>query len=100
MLADVIDEQSADSTSIVSGGDGAIPLLTGRVPNLCLDCFGVHLNRPCRELNADGGFRIKIELVSRKPTQQIGLANPRVSDEDDWRRSARDSLRSQKNLRQ
>lgn len=54
MLADIVDEQGADSTAIVSRGDGAVPLLTSGIPNLCLDGLGVDLDGSGGELDADG----------------------------------------------
>ena len=53
VFADIIDEQSADSTSVVCGCDGSIPLLAGGIPDLCLDGLRVYLDRPGRELHAD-----------------------------------------------
>lgn len=43
MLGDVIDEQSADGTTIVRRRDGTISLLSGRVPDLGFDDLAVHL---------------------------------------------------------
>ena len=54
MLADIVNKQGADSTTVVGRGDGAVPLLTSCIPNLCLDSLGVDLDGSCRELDADG----------------------------------------------
>lgn len=39
VLADVVNEESADSTSVVGGSDGAVSLLASGIPNLGLDCL-------------------------------------------------------------
>lgn len=54
MLADVVDEQGANSTAIVSRGNGTVSLLTSGIPNLCLDGLGIDLNGSGGELDADG----------------------------------------------
>lgn len=53
MLADVVNKQGADSTTVVGRGDGTVSLLTGRIPNLCLDSLGVDLDGSSRELDTD-----------------------------------------------
>lgn len=58
VLADVIDEQRSDGTSIVSRGDCAVSLLTGGVPNLCLDGLGVDLDGSCGKLHTNSGLGI------------------------------------------
>lgn len=58
MLADVVNEQCADGTSVISGCDGAISLLTGSIPNLSLDRLGVDLDGSGGELDADGRLGI------------------------------------------
>lgn len=83
VFADIVHQQSADSSPIVGGGDGAVPLLAGSIPDLCLDGFGVHLDGPCGELYADGGLGVEVELIASKTAQQVGLADARISDQDD-----------------
>jgi len=47
--------------------DGTIPLLTSRVPNLCLDSFPVlRRDRPGRELHSDRRFGVHVELIARE----------------------------------
>lgn len=75
MLADVVDEQSANRSSVICRRNSAISLLTRRVPYLCLDRLRVDLNGSCCELDSDGRLRIEVEFVSCKSTQQVGLAN-------------------------
>jgi hypothetical protein len=50
---------------------------------LSLDCLRVHLNRPSRKLDADCGLGIQIEFISSESTQQVGLSDTGVSDQDD-----------------
>lgn len=54
--------------------------MSGCIPDLGLDGLGVDLDRSSRELNADGGLGIDVELVARESTQQVGLSDARVSD--------------------
>lgn len=54
MLADVVDKKRSDGSSIVGRGNGAVSLLTGSVPNLCLDSLGVNLDGSRSKLNTDG----------------------------------------------
>jgi hypothetical protein len=91
MLADVVDEQRADSAPVVGRRDGAVPLLAGRVPDLGLDGLRVDLDGARRELDADGRLGVEVELVAREPAQQVRLSDARVSDKDDclcWARTA------------
>lgn len=44
VLAVVVDKECSYGAAVVCGGDGAVALLAGRVPDLRLDCFGVDLN--------------------------------------------------------
>jgi len=81
VLADVIDEQGANSATVVGRGDGAIPFLTRSVPNLCLDGLGVDLDRPRGELDADCGLGIEVELVARESAEQVGLSDAGVTDQ-------------------
>lgn len=53
-LADVVDEERADSAAVVGRGNGAVPFLARSVPNLRLDGLVVDLDRPRSELDADG----------------------------------------------
>lgn len=53
VLADVVNEQGADSTSIVSGGNGAVSFLTGGIPDLGLDRLGIDLDGSSGKLDTD-----------------------------------------------
>ena len=81
VFADIVDEQGADSASVVGRGDGAIPFLTCSVPNLCLDCLGIDLDRPGGKLNTDRGLGVEVELVAGETTEQVGLSDTRVTDQ-------------------
>lgn len=54
VLADVVDEQSADCATVVCGRDGAVTLLASSIPNLGLDRLGVDLNGTGGKLDTDG----------------------------------------------
>lgn len=54
VLADIVHEESADSTSVVCRCDSTVSLLACSVPNLCLDGLRINLNRSGRELYTDG----------------------------------------------
>ena len=83
VLADVIDEESADSATVVGGCDGAVALLAGRVPDLSLDGLGVDLDGTGRELDTNGGLGVDVELVTGESAQKVGLYDTRVSNQDD-----------------
>jgi hypothetical protein len=80
VLADIVDEQSADGAAIVRGGDGAVAFLAGRVPDLGFDCFGVDLDGASGELDADGRLGVEVELVAREAAEEVGLSDAGVSD--------------------
>lgn len=85
VLADIVYKESSDSAAIVSGGDGTITLLSGGIPDLSLDCFGIHLDAASRELNSDGGLGIQVEFVAGESREKVGLSNTGVSNEDNCR---------------
>lgn len=51
MFANIVNEQGSDGTTVVGGGDGAVTLLAGGIPDLSFDCFGVDLDRTCGEFD-------------------------------------------------
>ena len=53
VLADIVHEEGTDSAAIVGRGNGTVALLTSGIPDLCLDCLRVDLNRTGRELHTD-----------------------------------------------
>lgn len=75
VLANVVDEQRANGAAVVGRCDGAVALLAGCVPNLCLDRLGVHLDGACRELDANGRLGVEVELVAGEPAQQVGFTD-------------------------
>ena len=75
VLADVVDEQGAHCAAVVCRGDGAVPLLAGGIPDLRLDGLGVDLDRPGRELDADGRLGVEVELVAGESAQQVGFTD-------------------------
>lgn len=81
VLADVVDEQGADRAPVVGRGDGPVPLLTGRIPNLRLDRLGVDLDGPGRELDSDRRLRVQVELVARESAEKVRLSDAGVTDQ-------------------
>ena len=80
VLADVVDEQSADSTTVVSRCDGSISLLTSSIPDLSLDRLGVNLDRPGCELDAYCRLRVEVELIASESAQKVGLSDAGVTN--------------------
>ena len=82
VLANVVDEQGADSAAVVGGGDRSVALLAGGIPDLRLDGFGIDLDGAGGELDADSRLGVEVELVASETTEQVGLADARVTDQD------------------
>ena len=56
--------------------------MAGSVPNLGLDdLVVVDLNAASGEFDADCGFGIDAELVTRESRQEVGFADPGVADQ-------------------
>ena len=83
VLANVVDKQRTNGASIVCRCDSSITLLACCIPDLCLDRLRVHLDGSRSEFNTDGRLRVKIELVPCESTQQVGLADAGITNEDD-----------------
>ena len=66
IFTDIVDEKGADSSPVVGGGDGSVPLLARGVPDLSFDGFPVNLNRPGSKLHSDSGLGLQIKLVPCK----------------------------------
>lgn len=49
-----------------------------------LDRLGVNLDRAGGELDTDGGFGVEIEFIASETAEQVGLADARVTNQDDW----------------
>ena len=75
VLADVVDKQRSHGAAVVGRCDGAVSLLTGCVPNLCLDRLGVYLDGAGSELDADGRLGVEVELVAGESAQQVGFTD-------------------------
>ena len=56
VLADVVDQQGADGTTVVGRSDGTVTLLTGGIPDLGLDGLCVDLDAARSEFDTDGGL--------------------------------------------
>jgi len=83
VLANVVDKQGPDGAAVVCGGDSAVSLLAGRVPDLRLDGLCVNLDGSCGELNTDGRLGVEVELVARESAQEVRLSDAGISDEHD-----------------
>ena len=81
VLADIVDKEGPDGTTVVGGGDGAITLLTGGIPDLRLDRLGVDLDGTGGEFDTDGRLGVQVELIASETTQQVGLSDARVSNQ-------------------
>ncbi len=66
MFADIVNQQRADSASVVSTCDGAVAFLARRVPDLGFDGLGIDLNGAGCEFDADGGFGVEVEFIAGK----------------------------------
>lgn len=62
------------------GSDGAVSLLSSRVPDLSLDCLALYLDAASGKLHPDGALALQVELISCEPGQQVALPHSRVSD--------------------
>ena len=72
---DIVDEQSASSTSVVGAGDGLKRFLASSVPNLQLDVLVVDLNRAGSEFDANRQIVLLTEALVCKLEEQAGLAD-------------------------
>ena len=74
-VGDIVHQKGSDGSTIVRRGDGAITLLTGRIPNLRLDKLVVlNLNRLGCEFDSYGTLGVLIELILREPEHKVRLA--------------------------
>ena len=69
---------------VVSGGDGAEPFLTRRIPNLQLDLLPVQFDGSDFEVDADGGNEGGVEGVLGEPEQDAGLSHPWIADQQQF----------------
>jgi len=83
VLADIVDEEGANGTTVVRRGDRTIPFLTRCVPNLRFNGLGVDLNGACCEFNTDGRLGVEVELIASETAEQVRFTNTGVSDKHD-----------------
>lgn len=62
-------------------GDGPVPLLPGRVPDLSLHGLVVHLDAPRSKLHPNGALALQVELIAGEAREQVALPHPGVPDE-------------------
>ncbi len=82
VLGDVINEESSDGSAVVSGGDGAITLLAGGIPDLGLDGLSLCLDGFGSEFYADCGFGLEVEFITGEAGEEVGFSDSGISDED------------------
>lgn len=75
LIGDVVDQENAHGSSVVSRGDGPESLLACRVPYLQLDALSVQLYRANLEVDTDGGDERRSERVFAEAQQAAGFAN-------------------------
>jgi hypothetical protein len=63
-------------------GDGAVPFLTGRIPNLSFNGFVFYRDGSSSEFDTDGGFGFKVEFVTSETREKVGFTDTRVTDQD------------------
>ena len=83
-VCDIIDEHTPVGTLVERVAERLELLLTGSVPNLCLD--GLPIMRADflgGELYADCGLRFEVEVTLGVSEEQVRFADPRVTDHYD-----------------
>lgn len=89
VLADIVHKKGTDGATIVGRCNGTVAFLTGSIPDLCLDCLGIHLDGAGCELDTDGRLGVQVELVAGESTQKIGLANTGITNEHHYSKGRR-----------
>jgi len=80
LIGNVVDNDNSVSAAVIRRRNGAEPFLTGRVPDLKLDCLSVKLDRSDFEVNTDGrnvGFGVSVICESKEQTRftDTGVSN-------------------------
>lgn len=70
--------------SVVCAGHRPVPLLSGSIPNLNFDCLVIDYNGFGSEFDSNGGFGLEVKLVFSEFADDVGLAYPRVANEDNF----------------
>ena len=83
LVGDVVEDDGPEGVPVVGGGDGPVPLLARRIPDLDLHRLTSYQEGLGGELHPDGGLGVQAELVPGKPREEAGLAHPGVPDQDD-----------------
>lgn len=82
--SDIIHQKGAIGTTVVCTCHGTIPLLTSSVPDLDFDGFVVDYDGFCGELDSNGCFGFKVELVFSEAADYVGFADTGVANEDNF----------------
>lgn len=80
--ANIVTQKYPLSLPIVSLRNSLILLLPSRIPKLNLDLALVYFEYFREEIHAYGSLGVFTKIVSQKPQEQVGLANPRISQND------------------
>jgi hypothetical protein len=83
VLANIVNEESTYSATVVGGGDSAVAFLSRCVPDLRLDGFGVDLDAARGELDTDCRLAVEVELIAGESREQVRFSYAGVSDQDD-----------------
>jgi len=84
LVGDIIDNDDTVGSSVVAGGDGTEPLLTGCVPNLELDHFAIELDGTNLEINTNGGdVGLSVSVIG-KTEEKARLSNTRVTNQQEF----------------
>ena len=78
LVCDIVHEKNAHGDAAVSGGDGAMGLYAGRVPDLQFAALVIDFDSADLEVDADGVNIGRISIV-REAEQQVALARALVS---------------------
>ena len=86
MLADIVNKQCSNRTSIICRCDGAVAFLAGGIPDLGFNSLGIDLDGAGGKFDADSRFGVKVEFITGKSAEQVGFPNAGVSDQNHYSR--------------
>ena len=81
VLGNIVNEESADGTTVVCRCDGTVSLLSCGIPDLGLDGLSVDRAASGSELDTDGGLGFKAELVAGESREEVGFTGTTVTDQ-------------------
>jgi hypothetical protein len=81
LVGDVVDDDDAVRSTVVTGRDGTEALLSGGIPNLQLDGLAVELNGADLKVHSNGADVALCVGVVRKAQQETALTDSRVTNQ-------------------